>query len=44
MHTKAGATLPIYDRAGQQVASLKTSLFGHQLADLRDGAQVRLGR
>jgi hypothetical protein len=44
MHTKAGATLPIYDRAGNQVASLKTSLFGHRLADLRDGAQVRLGR
>jgi hypothetical protein len=23
---------------------LKTTLFGHQLVDLREGAQVRLGR
>jgi hypothetical protein len=44
VHTRAGATQPIYDRAGQQVASLKTTLFGHQLIDLREGAQVRLGR
>jgi hypothetical protein len=26
------------------VARLKTTLFGHQLIDLREGAQVRLGR
>jgi hypothetical protein len=26
------------------VARLKTTLFGHQLLDLREGAQVRLGR
>ena len=44
VHTRAGATQPIYDKAGQQVASLKTTLFGHQLIDLREGAQVRLGR
>jgi hypothetical protein len=44
MHTRAGATQPIYDRAGTQVARLKTTLFGHQLIDLREGAQVRLGR
>lgn len=44
MHTRPGATQPIYDKAGQQVASLKTTLFGHQLIDLREGAQVRLGR
>jgi hypothetical protein len=44
MHTRAGATQPIYDKAGTQVASLKTTLFGHQLIDLREGAQVRLGR
>jgi hypothetical protein len=44
VHARAGATQPIYDRAGQQVASLKTTLFGHQLIDLREGAQVRLGR
>jgi hypothetical protein len=44
VHTRAGATQPIYDGAGQQVASLKTTLFGHQLIDLREGAQVRLGR
>jgi hypothetical protein len=44
VHTRAGATQPIYDKAGQQVASLKTTLFGHQLTDMREGAQVRLGR
>jgi hypothetical protein len=44
VHTRAGATQPIYDKAGQQVARLKTTLFGHQLIDLREGAQVRLGR
>jgi hypothetical protein len=44
VHTRAGATQPIYDRAGTQVARLKTTLFGHQLIDLREGAQVRLGR
>jgi hypothetical protein len=44
MQTRAGATQPIYDKAGRQVASLKTTLFGHQLIDLREGAQVRLGR
>ncbi|WP_229411030.1 MULTISPECIES: hypothetical protein [unclassified Massilia] len=44
VHTRPGATQPIYDKAGQQVASLKTTLFGHRLIDLREGAQVRLGR
>jgi hypothetical protein len=44
VHTRAGATQPIYDKAGQQVARLKTTLFGTQLLDLREGAQVRLGR
>jgi hypothetical protein len=44
MHTRPGATQPIYDKAGNQVARLKTTLFGHQLIDLREGAQVRLGR
>jgi hypothetical protein len=44
VHTRPGATQPIYDKAGRQVASLKTTLFGHQLIDLREGAQVRLGR
>jgi hypothetical protein len=44
VHTRAGATQPIYDKAGQQVARLKTTLFGNQLIDLREGAQVRLGR
>jgi hypothetical protein len=43
VHTRAGATQPIYDRAGTEVARLKTTLFGHQLIDLREGAQVRLG-
>ncbi len=44
MYTKVGATQAVHDRAGNHVANLKTSLFGHELADLRDGAQVRLGR
>lgn len=44
MHTRAGATQPIYDKAGREVARLKTTLFGHRLTDLREGAQVRLGR
>ena len=44
VHARPGATQPIYDKAGNQVARLKTTLFGHQLIDLREGAQVRLGR
>ena len=42
MHSRAGAIQPIYDKAGNEVARLKTTLFGHQLIDLREGAQVRL--
>ncbi|HAT32531.1 MAG TPA: hypothetical protein DCW29_17285 [Janthinobacterium sp.] len=44
VHTRAGRRLPIYDKAGNKVAELKTTLFGHTLTDLREGAQVRLGR
>ena len=44
MHARTGTVQPIYDKAGNQVARLKTTLFGHQLIDLREGAQVRLGR
>ena len=44
VHTRAGAVQPIYDKAGNEVARLKTTLFGHQLLDLREGAHVRLGR
>jgi hypothetical protein len=44
MRARAGTTQPIFDKAGEQVARLKTTLFGHQLIDLREGAQVRLGR
>ena len=44
MQGRAGSTQPIYDKAGMQVAQLKTTLFGHHLTDLREGAQVRLGR
>jgi hypothetical protein len=44
MQGRPGSTQPIYDKAGLQVAQLKTTLFGHHLIDLRDGAQVRLGR
>jgi len=44
VHTRAGTTQPIFDKAGNKVAQLKTTFFGHQLTDLREGAQVRLGR
>jgi hypothetical protein len=44
LHTRAGTSQPIFDNAGNKVAQLKTTLFGHQLIDLREGAQVRLGR
>jgi hypothetical protein len=44
MHARAGSTQAIFDKAGNKVAQLKTTLFGHQLIDLREGAQVRLGR
>ena len=44
MHARAGTTQPIFDKAGNKVAQLKTTIFGHQLIDLREGAQVRLGR
>jgi hypothetical protein len=44
MHARSGTVQPIFDKAGNKVAQLKTTLFGHQLIDLREGAQVRLGR
>jgi len=44
MRARPGTTQAIYDKAGVQVAQLRTTLFGHQLLDLREGAQVRLGR
>jgi hypothetical protein len=44
MHARAGTVQPIYDKAGNKVAQLKTTWFGHRLIDLREGAQVRLGR
>ncbi len=44
MQARPGTTQPIYDKAGTKVAQLKTTIFGHQLIDLREGAQVRLGR
>jgi hypothetical protein len=44
LRTKAGARTPLYDAAGDQIAELRTTLFGHQLANVRDGANVRLGR
>ncbi|HEY0061808.1 MAG TPA: hypothetical protein VGC21_06790 [Telluria sp.] len=44
MHARAGTIQPIFDKAGNKIAQLKTTLFGHQLIDLREGAQVRLGR
>lgn len=44
VRTRAGLTQPIFDQAGQKVAQLKTTLFGNQLIDVREGAQVSLGR
>jgi hypothetical protein len=41
---RTGTTQPILDNAGNRVARLKTTLFGHELTDVREGAQVRLGR
>ncbi|TFW28531.1 hypothetical protein E4O92_21080 [Massilia horti] len=43
LHARPGTTQPIFDNAGNQVAQLKTTLFGHHLTDLREGAQVHLG-
>nr|WP_233411118.1 hypothetical protein [Rugamonas sp. CCM 8940] len=43
MHSKAGMQTPIFDQAGNKVAELRSTLFGHTLTQLRDGAQVRLG-
>lgn len=44
LHVKAGNSQPLFDKAGNKVAVLNTTLFGSTLADLREGAQVRLGR
>jgi hypothetical protein len=44
VHTRAGVTQPIFDKGGNKVAQLKTTIFGHRLIYLREGAQVRLGR
>lgn len=44
LHNRIGGTLPIFDKDGIKLAALKTTLFGNQLIDLREGAQVRLGR
>jgi hypothetical protein len=44
MHARTGTIQPVFDNAGNKVAQLKTTIFGHQLIDLREGAQVRLGR
>lgn len=41
---RPGTTQPVHDRHGETVAQLKTTLFGHRLLDVREGAQVRLGR
>ncbi|MET3132517.1 hypothetical protein AAKU55_002791 [Oxalobacteraceae bacterium GrIS 1.11] len=42
--TRVGMRHAIHDQAGKQVAELKTTLFGHTLTHLGEGAQVRLGR
>jgi hypothetical protein len=42
MHTRAGAVQPVYDHTGAVAAQLKTTMFGHRLLNLREGAQVSL--
>jgi hypothetical protein len=44
MHARRQRAADLRQGGQRQVASLKTTLFGHQLIDLREGAQVRLGR
>ena len=44
VHAKPGTVQPLHDRAGNKVADLNTSMFGTTLTDLRQGAQVRLGK
>jgi len=44
VRTRAGLTQPVFDQAGQKVAQLKTTLFGNRLIEVREGAQVTLGR
>lgn len=43
VRAKPGTSTPLYDRAGNRAATLHTKLFGNHLADVREGAQVRLG-
>jgi hypothetical protein len=40
--TRAGRVQPLHDRSGRQVAQLKSTVFGHTLLNVREGAQVRL--
>ena len=40
--TRAGAVQPVFDRAGNRVAELKSTLWGQKLTRLREGAQVWL--
>jgi hypothetical protein len=44
LSTRVGGQYPVHDRAGNVVAQLKTTLSGHKLVQVREGAQVRLGR
>lgn len=44
LQVKAGTSQPLHDKAGNKLAELKTTMFGTTLTDLREGAQVRLGR
>jgi hypothetical protein len=44
LSTRVGGQYPVHDRAGNIVAQLKTTLSGHKLVQVREGAQVRLGR
>lgn len=44
VHAKPGSSQALHDKAGNKVAELKTTMFGSTLTDLRQGAQVRIGR
>lgn len=41
---RAGALQPIFDRAGNKVAELKSTIWGHTIRNPRPGARVWLAR
>lgn len=41
---RAGALQPIFDRAGNKIAELKSTIWGHRILNPRSGARVWLER